>query len=230
MQWLHELSACVLPDLCEVCDTTLVHGEHVICLGCRTALPRTLQHRDDFNDIHRRLASDTPIDRAASYFYYIRGNRYVRLIHAAKYEGRPRVGRSLAADFARELLPDGFFDGIDLIIPVPLHAAKLRRRGYNQSEEIARGLADVSGIAVADNLVAVRDHSTQTRKSAYERLLNAIGTYEARRPEELADRHVLIVDDVLTTGATLTACCKAVHTAAPTARISVLTLAMTHRE
>lgn len=218
----------IWPDVCEVCGCTLVKGEKVICLGCRLKLPRTNLHTQEFSLIHHRLAGRVPIERAAGYFYYYRSDSFTRLIHAAKYNGRPNVARYLAREYAGEIKNDGFFSGIDLILPVPLHRFKLWKRGYNQTEYLARGLKDATGIAIGSNLVATRGHSTQTRKGSYMRWLNTRNIYEVARPGELEGKHILVVDDVITTGATLLACCEAIHRSAPTATISVLTLAVSH--
>lgn len=231
MEWPRMLKGVVnliWPDVCEVCGCTLVKGEKVICLGCRLRLPRTNLHTQEFGLIHHRLAGRVPIERAAGYFYYYRSDPFTRLIHAAKYNGRPNVARYLAREYAGEIKDNGFFSGIDLILPVPLHRFKLWKRGYNQTEYLARGLKDATGIAIGRNLVATRGHSTQTRKGSYMRWLNTRNIYDVVRPGELEGKHILVVDDVLTTGATLLACCEAIHRSAPTATISVLTLAVSH--
>lgn len=232
MEWprrlLNGVVNLIWPDVCEVCGCSLVRGEKVICLGCRLNLPRTNLHNQDFGPIHHRLAGRVPIERAAGYFYYYRSDPFTRLIHAAKYNGRPDVARYLAKEYAMEIKPDGFFSGIDLILPVPLHRFKHWKRGYNQSEYLARGLEDATGIAVGHNLVATRGHSTQTRKGAYLRWLNTRNIYDVKLPQELDGKHILVVDDVLTTGATLLACCEVLHRKVPTATISVLTLAVSH--
>lgn len=231
MEWPRILKGVInliWPDVCEVCGCTLVKGEKVICLGCRLKLPRTNLHTQEFSLIHHRLAGRVPIERAAGYFYYYRSDSFTRLIHAAKYNGRPNVARYLAREYAGEIKNDGFFSGIDLILPVPLHRLKLWKRGYNQTEYLARGLKDATGIAIGSNLVATRGHSTQTRKGSYMRWLNTRNIYDVVHPDELEGKHILVVDDVITTGATLLACCEAIHRSAPTATISVLTLAVSH--
>ncbi len=216
----------IFPRLCEVCGNSLAHGEEIMCLQCRLDLPRCDIHTLPFNVIHERLLGHVPIERAAGYFFYYRDSPYANLIHSAKYNGRPHIARILARDFANEIATSGFFDGIDMVIPVPLHRSKLRKRGYNQSFHIAKGISAVTGISIADNLVATRSHSTQTTRGAYARWLNSRDIYAVERAAELDNRHILVVDDVLTTGATLLACCEAIHKVAPTATVSVLTLAV----
>ncbi len=226
-EWLHDLLRVVYPEVCEVCGNSLVRGEEVICLQCDMNLPRTNVHKDDFNIIHERLAGKTPIERAAGYFYYYRDSDFAKLIHNAKYNGRPIIARVMARRYAHEIAADGFFDDIDVIIPVPLHRSKFIKRGYNQSELIAKGISEITSIPVANNLKAKR-HSTQTKKNSYSRWLNAQGIYTAEDADELAGKHVLIVDDVITTGATLLACCEALHKVEPSAKISILALSVTH--
>lgn len=227
-EWAGDLLDVIYPRCCEVCGAALVKGEEALCTKCDYNLPRCDIHRDSFNTLHQRLAGHAPIERAAGYFYYHRGSAYTRLIHVAKYDGRPCVARRLAENFAAEIAPDGFFDGIDMVVPVPLHRSKQLSRGYNQSAYIARGLCNaIGGLTFVEALRATRKHVTQTRKSAFDRWLNSADIYEVADASALADRHVLVVDDVITTGATMLACCEAIHRVAPSATISVLSLAVT---
>lgn len=225
--WFSDLLRIVFPDVCEVCGSSLVRGEEVICLKCDMNMPRTRVHNDSFNIIHERLAGKTPIERAAGYFYYYRESDYAAIIHNAKYNGRPIIARKLAMRFARELMADNFFDGIDVVLYVPMFFLKKIKRGYNQSEYIANGISQATNIPIGHNLISKRSHSSQTKKNSYSRWLNAQGVYDVINPEELENKHVLIVDDVITTGATLLACCDVVHNAVPSATISVLSLAVT---
>lgn len=225
--WFSDLLRIVFPDVCEVCGSSLVRGEEVICLKCDMNMPRTRVHNDSFNIIHERLAGKTPIERAAGYFYYYRESDYAAIIHNAKYNGRPIIARKLAMRFARELMADNFFDGIDIVLYVPMFFLKKIKRGYNQSEYIAQGISQATNIPIGHNLISKRSHSSQTKKNSYSRWLNAQGVYDVINPEELENKHVLIVDDVITTGATLLACCDVVHNAVPSATISVLSLAVT---
>lgn len=225
--WFSDLLRIVFPDVCEVCGSSLVRGEEVICLKCDMNMPRTRVHNDSFNIIHERLAGKTPIERAAGYFYYYRESDYAAIIHNAKYNGRPIIARKLAMRFAGELMADNFFDGIDIILYVPMFFLKKIKRGYNQSEYIAQGISQATNIPIGHNLISKRSHSSQTKKNSYSRWLNAQGVYDVINSDELENKHVLIVDDVVTTGATLLACCDVVHNAVPSATISVLSLAVT---
>ena len=156
------LLSTIYPNVCEVCGTPLVEGEDMLCLTCRADLPVTNFHlRPDFNAIHERTFCHAGIERAAAYFYYERHSPYAQPIQTAKYRHRPNVGRKLMREYAKTLLPTGFFDGIDLIEPVPLSTTKLISRGYNQSYWIAQGVSDVTGIPIGASLKA-RRHSSQT--------------------------------------------------------------------
>lgn len=226
---LNRLGEAVFPAVCECCGRSLVDGERLLCLHCLYDMPRTGYHRDSFSELHKRLAAPgVPIERAAAMFHYIKESPYARLIQHAKYNGRPSIDRELARMFAAELAAEGFFEGIDMILPIPLHWRKRWRRGFNQSEVIAEEISEVTGIKCGDNLKAL-PHSTQTRKNAVERAANMEGKIVAVHVEELAGKHVLVVDDVITTGATLLAATKAVLAGAKGVKVSVLTLAASKR-
>ncbi len=226
-EWLDALLGMIYPNVCEICGTSLVNGEKIICSHCNIAMPRTGIHNDRFNHIHQRLFCHAPILNAGAMFYYYKNDSYARLIHKLKYNNRREIGRELGRMYARELAADSFFSGIDILIPVPVHWSKLISRGYNQAAIIAEGISDVTSIPVGDHLKAVKRHPTQTRRGALARWENSEGIYRACHSDELVDRHVLIIDDVVTTGATLIHCCEAIHAASPSTTISVLTLGAT---
>lgn len=216
------------PRVCRICGCALAAGESYLCLGCLIDLPRTGAHTCEFNAIHRRLGHNCHVARAAGWYYYRRGTPYARLLVDAKYGALPRMARALGRACANELRADGFFDGIDLLAPMPMHWAKRLARGYNQAEEICRGIADATGIAVCANaLRASKSHGVQSRQSAAERHANIAGTF-APGPgaSALAGRHVLLVDDIITTGATAAEAVRALAAGAPAA-VSVLALALT---
>lgn len=221
-----EVADALMPRLCPVCGQTLPAQVRHICPSCMAELPLTLMHLREFNAMEQLFAGKTPVERAAGYFYYDRESRYAAILHSIKYHNNPQLGRWLAARFAADLAASGFFEGIDLIVPVPLHFTKLASRGYNQSEHIARGMAQVAGLPVKKWLTANEPHSTQTRKGVHERLLNTQGIFKATHAGEMAGKHVLIVDDVVTTGATLLSCAQAVRDAAADVKISLATLAV----
>ena len=228
--WLHDLTSVIYPDRCPVCGCTLATGEHTLCLKCFAELPRTGIHTSGFNEIHRRTAHRTHIERAAAFFHYERHSPYSGLIHMAKYRNRPRIAEELAETYAREIAPSGFFDGIGMIEPVPLHWLRQIARGYNQSLYIAHGISAATGIPGGDHLRASRLQRSQTHRSAQARHQAAEGLYHAVYPEELKGQHILIVDDVITTGSTVRACCNAIAAASPDTRCSILALSLSRND
>ena len=189
-------------------------------------MPRTNYHLRKDNPVERLFWGKMPLERATSYFYYHKGSDFRYILHQLKYGGRKDLGDVMGRFMAAELVSAGFFQNIDSIVPVPLHPRKQQLRGYNQSECIARGISVVTGIPVDASSVARKKHTdTQTRKSAYERWENVDGIFCLRYPERFRGKHVLIVDDVLTTGSTITACTDAFK-GVENIRISILTLAV----
>ena len=188
-------------------------------------MPRTNWHLEKDNPVEQQFWGKFPLERATSYFLYHKGSDFRHILHQLKYEGREDIGRTMGRFMAEEIRSSGFFDGVDFIVPVPLHPRKLRERGYNQSERLSEGIAEVTGITMDVRAVCRRVYSqTQTRKSAYERWENVAGIFEVEHPERYVGKHILLVDDVLTTGSTITACADA-FAGIEGLRISVLTLA-----
>lgn len=218
----------ILPRVCPVCANTLVPGEEVMCLGCLVNLPRvTIEDTSDNVVVRKLLSLKAPIERGASMYFYQKENPFARLIHDTKYRNRPNIGRGLARMFAEELEQKRFFDGMDAIMPIPIHFLRYMSRGYNQSAEIARGIKDVCGLPLINNLKA-RYHTSQTRKNAAGRRLNAHNTFYVKREEELDNLHILIVDDVITTGSTILSAIETLKSVNPTVRLSVFLLTLTH--
>lgn len=228
MNLRHGILSLLFPRMCPCCGAVLMSGENIMCLNCLTDMPLTGYHlKADFNPLMQRLMLHPRLERAAAWFHYERRSPYARLIHEAKYNGKSQLAEMLGEQYAAAIAPSGFFDGIDALVPVPLSALKLIRRGYNQSMHIAVGIARATGIDVVNALQA-RVHSTQTRKDAYRRRAAVSGVYSAKQPLPVAGAaHILLVDDIITTGATITACAEALHKAEPAARLSALALAAT---
>lgn len=225
--WLLSLFRLFFPRRCAVCGACLHGGEDVLCLKCDVGLPRTDYHRVAGNPVERRFWGRFPLERATSYFRYRKGGSYRHVLFRLKYGGRNDYARMMGELLAADLSRSGFFEGVDVLLPVPLHPDKQRRRGYNQSEWLARGVSAVTGIPVSvGQVVRTKNTETQTRKPGLQRWDNMEGVFEVVDATDLAGRHVLLVDDVLTTGATLTACADALASGVEGVRFSVLTLAV----
>lgn len=198
-----------------------------MCLICRLEFPLTDHYLNPTdNSLTNKLQGMIAIERGAAYFTYRREGFQAALIHEMKYRGRPGIGRMLGEEFARKLSGEGFFDGIDAITPVPLNFWRHCRRGYNQSAYIAEGLAAVAGLPVIDALRA-RRHVSQTRLNGAQRLEALKNIYTARAGALDGINHLLLVDDICTTGATLYSCVETAYRANPGMKISVAVLAST---
>lgn len=224
--WLGSFLSLLFPRCCVVCGRPLVKGEECLCTMCNIELPRTDYHLRKDNPVEKLFWGKVPLERATSFYFYRKGSDFRQILHQLKYGGQKGIGAIMGRYMAAELLQSGFFEGVDVILPVPLHKKKLQIRGYNQSEWIARGITAVTGIPINTEAVVRRKNTeTQTRKSSLERWENVEGIFELHHAESLAGKHILIVDDVLTTGATTVECASCL-TGIEGIRISVLTLAV----
>ena len=224
-QWLGAAADVALPRICPVCGQSLDSDEKWLCRKCLAELPRTRYEEADFNTMEQHFAGKVPIERATAYFFYEKGAPYSNILHDIKYRSTPLMGRWLTARAVSDMASSHFFDGIDMVTAVPLHRSKLAKRGYNQSEYLALGIADALGIPYVEALKAVRPHSTQTHKGALERWQNIQGNYELRADAAvLTGKLILLVDDVVTTGSTLTVCASLLKQI-PGTTISLFTLA-----
>lgn len=224
--WLASFVSLLFPRCCVVCGSPLARGEECICTMCNMDLPRTNYHLHKDNPAEQLFWGKISLERATSFFFYRKGSDFRQILHQLKYGGQKNIGAIMGRYMAAELQESGFFEGIDMIIPVPLHKKKEQIRGYNQSEWIARGVSAVTGIPVnMENVIRRKNTDTQTRKSIFQRWENVEGVFELHHPEALAGKHILILDDVLTTGATIVSCASCL-TQLEGIRISILTLAV----
>ena len=224
--WLDAFLSIFFPRCCLVCGGVLAKGEECLCARCNMDLPRTNYHQMKDNPVEKLFWGKIPLERATSYFFYRRGGDTRRILHSLKYGGQKEIGEIMGRHLAVELLSSGFFEGIDMLVPVPLHKKKEKLRGYNQSEWIARGVSVITLIPVfTSGMVREKNTETQTHKSALERWENVDGIFRVTIPEYFSGKHILIIDDVLTTGATTVACASAFDKVEDI-RISILTLAV----
>lgn len=224
---LRDLRDLFWPPTCPVCGHTLGEGARTVCNSCRIDAPLTGYWTQVDNPVARMFWGLVPIINASAFFFFIHGNGYRELIHGFKYYGRWADAYEMGRWFGGELTRCGLYSGVDVVIPVPLHLRKRLKRGYNQSEYIARGIADSLGIPVDTSSVKRRKHNpSQALKQHKERWENVDGIFSVRNSSTLSHHHVLLVDDVLTTGATITSCAETILNAAPDSIISIAVLAV----
>jgi len=202
-----DLLSLLFPRICYACGNHLIRGEKLICTECYELIPRTNYHLEEDNPVARIFWGRCRIERAAAFSFYNRDSRIRRLIHNLKYKGVQDIGPELGKMYGLVLMNSGFTRDIDLIIPVPLHPSKERIRGFNQSYLISLGISQVTGITVdSTSLCRVSSTSTQTKKSRYERWKNVEGTFMVQDSGAVTCKHILLVDDVITTGSTMESC------------------------
>ena len=226
--WLNALISVFFPDLCHVCNRTLTEGEAYICAHCLCKLPQTRYHTRLSNPVEERLRGRFPYRKITAFLHFEKEGIAQQIIHSIKYKGGETFGVWCGELMAEELLSSNFFEGIDLIVPVPLHKKKERKRGYNQAEAIARGVASKCNLPISTQILQkVRNNTSQTRKGRYERWLNNQDIFMVKQPELFVGKHILLIDDVITTGSTLESCSLCVLNCENT-EISILSLAAAH--
>jgi ComF family protein len=216
----------VFPRTCIVCNCKLIQHEKYICLKCLLHMPKTNHPSETDNGMEQLFYGRVPVERACAFFEFRKGSHYQQILHELKYRGQKQLGEYTGKLFGASLKEDATISKADLICPVPLHPRKERKRGYNQSYHIALGLSQSLNIPVdRTNIIRITDTVTQTRKSRWERWQNTAGIFEVKDPGRFAGKSIILVDDVVTTGATLEACATSIHSKCD-ARISILTLAI----
>ena len=216
------------PRTCPVCGNDMSRDCIAVCTMCEITAPLTNLWEEADNAMTQRFWGIIPVERAAALFWYVEGSEWRQAVHHFKYSGTWLTAYNMGRWLGRLMRQSGNFDQIDLIVPVPLQWLRRRGRGYNQSEYIARGIAAELGAKL--ELRAIRRYRynrTQTSRSATERWSNVEGIFRVTKPERLQGHHILLVDDVLTTGATIMSLGEAIHNAVTDCRLSVATLATT---
>lgn len=197
----------LFPRLCYACGNHLLRNENLICTECYIIIPRTNYHLKEDNPVAQLFWGRCMIEKAAAFSYYNKGSRIKKLIHNLKYKGIRDIGYELGRIYGLSLKTSGFTNDIDLIMPVPLHPMKKKIRGFNQSETISMGIADATHLPVdLKSLARILVSATQTKRSRYERWTNVEGIFQVIDPQTVAGKHVLLVDDVITTGSTIESC------------------------
>jgi len=226
MLLIDDFISLLFPRICAACGNSLWKQEETVCLSCEFHLPRTNFHLSLENLVSRLFWGRVNLESAAAYLYFNKGNKVQRLIHQLKYKERRDIGIYFGRQYGQHLRYSPFFQTVQLIVPVPLHTKKLMQRGYNQSEQFAIGLGESMKIPVDPDAICRRKETeTQTKKSRFRRWQNVADVFEVKDPGSLAMKHVLLVDDVITTGATLESCIRALSSIHGI-RISVATIAV----
>lgn len=213
------------PRLCAGCQTSLVRGEKVICLGCLADLPKTGFEKIPDNPVAQLFWGRAEICLATSFCTFDKGGIVQHLMHQLKYKNAREIGEKLGLIFGIDLKKAIPYQDIEILVPVPLHPKREHKRGYNQSSVIAGGISQAMGIACSTgNLVRNHYSATQTNKGRYERWENVKELFAVKYPELFAGKHLLLIDDVVTTGATLEACAQ-VLLKIPGTKVSIATIA-----
>ncbi|WP_245747653.1 ComF family protein [Parapedobacter koreensis] len=224
-QYFKDFIALFFPQTCVGCDAPLVRGEDLICTTCWYHMPYTHGHKDARNVSARQLWGRAQLEAVASYMYFLDASRVQQLLHQLKYRNRPEIGVLMGTKYGEILSATAPFNQIDIIVPIPLHPVKLRKRGYNQSVFFAQGLSSSMQRPVVAHCVARhRATESQTQKNRYERYENMLGTFMVSDPGIVTGKHILLADDVLTTGATIEACATVLLDAGA-AKVSAVTIA-----
>ncbi len=230
-KWWNALVSLIYPPSCPVCGKPLEAYEETICTLCRLTAPETGYWRSYENPVKAKFDGLVPIEAASSMLFFVRGSGWQRLIHSFKYHHRYGLARELGYRYGILLKEGGLYDGVERVVPLPLHPFKRLRRGYNQAEYLAEGIAEALGVPIERHcLIRRRNTLSQARMPRRMRAENVAGAFAIRHGDRLAGHHLLLVDDVLTTGSTLTAAIEAILAAAADVKISIATLAVSRKE
>ncbi len=205
--YLADFISLLFPQLCAACGESLMANENIICTGCFHTLPFTNFHLQADNIVARQFWGKIKLESAYSLYYFTKGGKIQNLMHQFKYKGQRQIGNILGNIAGGQLIKSDIFKTVDVIIPVPLHPKRMRQRGYNQSTYFAEGIKQkLNAVVEEDNLVRISSTETQTHKSRFARFENMKEVFFINAPEKLKNKHVLLVDDIITTGSTLEAC------------------------
>ena len=223
---LNDFLSLFFPGICDACNDKLLTNESVICANCLYNLPKTNYHLEKNNPVSQIFWGRVNIENATSLYFYNKGSKFQKLIHKLKYNGKKKIAFELGKYFGSILRTSEFYKSFDVIIPVPLHPKREKKRGYNQSYWFALGLNEVYDSEVDANILfRAVETETQTKKSRFERWKNVDSIFKTKDKITLINKHILLVDDVLTTGATLEACAAALLETENT-KVSIATIAV----
>ena len=214
------------PPSCAGCKTVLIANENVICTKCRHEIPLTQHHLNPENEAFKKFYGRIPVEHVSALLYFHKKGIVQKLIHSLKYRGQEAIGGVLGEWYAEELKNNPILKTVDSIIPVPLHPKKLRERGYNQVTEFGNALAASLGVCVNNEILFRQIYSTtQSQKNRLGRTEGIDSVFDVSFSERDHNLHFLLIDDVITTGATLEVCAKALLKI-PGAKISIVCMAL----
>jgi ComF family protein len=204
---LPALAQLFFPHTCCGCGTDLLTPDSIFCIYCLGAMPLTGFEEHAGNAVERNFWGRVNIHAASAHLYFTKNSAVQRSLHGLKYKGRKEIGRYFGRCTGQALKRSGRFQNCQLILPLPLHASREKTRGYNQAAVLGTGISEIMQIPLIGNaLVRVSGTATQTHKNRIQRWQNMVNKFRVVQPEKLRDKHILLVDDVITTGATLEAC------------------------
>ncbi len=232
IRYATEIFHLFFPERCPACGKALPESVSFLCPSCQWEIPLTEYCFEHDNPVARKFWGMIPIEEASSMFFFSSHGLYRNLIHRFKYRGQWNICKRMGIWFGKELRKSGLYNTVDVVIPVPLHPRRLFHRGYNQSEYLAQGIAESLGKQTETHcLIRKRYNRSQTKThNRKDRWENVVGIFAVRHPEKLEGKHILLVDDVLTTGSTLTVCAETLLKHVTSCRISIATLAVSSYE
>lgn len=206
---LNDFLALIYPRNCVSCDNSLYKHEEQVCNFCYLNLPKTNFHKQQRNPVDALFYGRTPLLLASSFYLFTKKGSIQKVLHSIKYKSNKDLAVLVGKWYAEDLKENPIISKADYIIPVPLHSKKFKQRGFNQSEEFAIGLSEGLTIPLNTSVLQRKEFtSTQTKKNKYERWENVEDVFELIIPETFKNKHIVLVDDVITTGATIEACCQ----------------------
>lgn len=224
--WMNDLLDLLFPRCCVMCGRRLARTEEHLCVSCLRGLPRTYYHNEPDNSLEKNFWGRATVERAVAYFFYYKDNAACQILYELKYHHCPQIGVYMGKLAAAEMKDSGFFKQIDVLVPVPLAPVKRKKRGYNQCDKLAEGISFITSIPInTESLIRSVANPTQTKRRRMERWTNVQGVFSVVDTEQLSGKHILLIDDVVTTGATLISCMEALSVV-PDLTVSVLALAV----
>jgi ComF family protein len=217
------------PHTCAGCGSDILGHDQLLCLHCVDRLPHTGFHRYAGNPVEKIFWGRLPVSCATSFLYFTKSSLLQHLVHQFKYNGKAEIGQFIGRRMGEVLREAPRFDSVDALVPLPLFAARERKRGYNQSGVLCDGMAEIMQLPVLKHVITRKSATeTQTRKGRTARWANIAGRFELLQPEAISGKHLLLVDDVITTGATLEACGQELIATGNT-KLSIFTMAISSR-